>query len=166
MIVTCDNCKKKFNVKSSVIPENGRLLQCNNCNHKWFFKKEIINNPIPPVSVGKLVKKIEPALSETIELLDTAHKDKLTIENVLNEGEVEKKETNKVDKNLKLKSFKNNRHNLLIITIVFIISFIAVIIILDTFQKPIANIFPNIEVILYNLYETINDIVLFLNNLI
>ena len=50
--------------------------------------------------------------------------------------------------------------------IVFIISFIALIIVLDTFQNPISKIIPDIELILYNLYETINDITLFLKDLI
>jgi hypothetical protein len=55
---------------------------------------------------------------------------------------------------------------MLSLIIVFIISFIAIIIVLDTFQKPISKFIPNIEFILYNLYETIKDIVLFFNDLI
>ena len=42
----------------------------------------------------------------------------------------------------------------------------ALIIILDTFQVPISKIVPNIEFILYHLYETVNDIRLFLKDLI
>jgi hypothetical protein len=37
---------------------------------------------------------------------------------------------------------------------------------LDTFQSPISIFLPNIEFVLYNLYETINDIVLFFSDLI
>ena len=66
------------------------------------------------------------------------------------------------DKNLK----KNKKFNILNLTIVFIISFIALIIILDTFKSPLEKIFPNIEFLLYNLYETIYDIVLFFKDLI
>jgi len=51
------------------------------------------------------------------------------------------------------------------LTFVFIVSFIALIIILDTFQNPIAKIIPNIEHLLYNLYETVNDIILFFSDL-
>ena len=40
MIITCDNCQKKFEIDQDLIPENGRLLQCSACNHKWFFKKK------------------------------------------------------------------------------------------------------------------------------
>ena len=46
MIISCNNCSKKFEVDSNIIPEKGRLLQCNGCNHKWFFKKEILENTV------------------------------------------------------------------------------------------------------------------------
>ena len=38
MIVSCPNCSKKFNISENLIPENGRLLQCSNCNHKWHYQ--------------------------------------------------------------------------------------------------------------------------------
>ena len=47
-----------------------------------------------------------------------------------------------------------------------IAAIIALIIFFDTFQGPMNKIFPNIEFLLYNLYETINDVVLFINDLI
>ena len=50
--------------------------------------------------------------------------------------------------------------------IVFLISFVALIILVDTFKYPISKIVPNIEFILYNLYESIKDIRLFLKDLI
>ena len=46
MIITCNNCNKKFNIDSSLIPDKGRLLQCASCNHKWFFKKVVPENPV------------------------------------------------------------------------------------------------------------------------
>ena len=38
MIISCENCNKNFDVDSALIPENGRLLQCSACDHKWFYK--------------------------------------------------------------------------------------------------------------------------------
>ena len=38
MIITCANCSKKFNIDEKLIPENGRLLQCSSCNHKWHYR--------------------------------------------------------------------------------------------------------------------------------
>ena len=32
MIIECNKCNKKFNVDESLIPENGRLLKCSNCD--------------------------------------------------------------------------------------------------------------------------------------
>ena len=49
--------------------------------------------------------------------------------------------------------------------LIFIISMIALIILVDTFKNPISLIIPNIEDILFSLYETLKDIILFLKDL-
>ena len=41
MIISCDQCHKKFEIDSSLIPKDGRLLECGSCNHKWFYKQHI-----------------------------------------------------------------------------------------------------------------------------
>ena len=38
MIISCEKCTKKFNIRDDLIPKDGRLLQCGSCNHKWFYK--------------------------------------------------------------------------------------------------------------------------------
>ena len=40
MIIECPACSKKFNIDEKLIPDEGRLLKCGNCEHTWFFKKE------------------------------------------------------------------------------------------------------------------------------
>ena len=80
MIITCKNCTKKFKVDSTVIPEKGRLLQCNSCNHKWFFKKEIVIKPTeeviikkPTIDTTQLTEEPKPkeiASAKTIDFLD------------------------------------------------------------------------------------------------
>ena len=50
--------------------------------------------------------------------------------------------------------------------LVTIISFIALIILIDTFKSPLYRIFPNLEFILFNFYETLKDIELFFRDLI
>ena len=45
MIITCPNCNKRFNIDASLIPNEGRLLQCSNCNNKWHYKIETKENP-------------------------------------------------------------------------------------------------------------------------
>ena len=61
---------------------------------------------------------------------------------------------------------KKNDINYLKILIVIIISFIALILILDTFKAQLSLFIPNIEIILDNLYQSINDIKLFTLDLI
>ena len=177
MIIMCNNCNKNFNVDSGLIPEKGRLLQCNACDHKWFFKKEIKDRSIPIVKINDIddepealkekVAIVETETQETIDLLDRVTDDVPAIEKISIQNNNETEEISREDKTLNTKTSKSKKnYNILSLTIVFIISFIAIIIVFDTFQKPISKYVPNIEFILYNLYETINDIVLFFNDLI
>ena len=164
MIIECINCNKKFNVNSNDIPEKGRLLLCTNCNHKWFFKKETINKPIKTTKIIEPIKEttvfneeFKPSDNEnskTIALLDKKNVDDFPTGNIL---------INNKDQKIEI---SNENYNILNLTIIFIISFVAIIILLDTFKYPISKIVPDIELILYNLYETINDIKLFLIDLI
>ena len=39
MIITCPCNKKKFEVDASLIPDNGRNIQCGVCGRVWFYKK-------------------------------------------------------------------------------------------------------------------------------
>ena len=44
MIITCPNCKKKFNIDPTLIPEDGRDLKCGSCNHVWLYKIEDVSS--------------------------------------------------------------------------------------------------------------------------
>ena len=157
MIIDCIKCNKKFDVDSSLIPDEGRLLECSSCNNKWFFKKNIAKKTGIFIEKNTTIKdnvntNIEIA-SDTSRFQDNQKfRDFGASEQVVN------------DKNLK-KNKKSKKFNILYLTIVFIISFIALIIILDTFKSPLEKIFPNIEFLLYNLYESIKDIELFFKDL-
>ena len=35
MIIRCKNCSKKFTVKDSDIPTNGRIVKCSHCSETW-----------------------------------------------------------------------------------------------------------------------------------
>ena len=169
MIITCNNCYKKFEISSNLISDDGRLLQCSSCNHKWFFKKETVNKSVEALKIDREQPKSSESdtLNKTT-LLDSQIKQDFTNNNIITDSNIsennEEKEINKVSAN-KHHNVKKN-YNILGIIIVFIISFIALIIVLDTFQVLISKIVPNIEFILYHLYETVNDIGLFLKDLI
>ena len=169
MIITCNNCNKKFNVDSSLIPDKGRLLQCTNCDHKWFFKKEVLEKKISPIDEGISIDSINTldqnnsSINEEKSLSDDLNDE---IEVDLEEEIKEKIEIN-VNKNTQrnAKPKKQKNFKILNIFVVIIISFLAFIIIVDTFKYPIGQVVPNIEFILYNLYESITDISLFIRDL-
>ena len=181
MIITCNNCNKKFNLDSNLIPENGRLLQCASCDHKWFFKKEVLENTINPIAIDfkndsintfdqnkpPNINEINPSdLSKGEAELDTEEKlNKKIVVN--NEEELEKKINTNINESTtaNAKPTKQKNFKILNIFIVAIISFVAFIIIVDTFKYPIGKIVPNTELILYNLYESIKDISLFIKDL-
>ena len=148
MIITCPCKEKKFKIDANLIPNEGRNLKCGSCGHIWFFK----NNKNPEMITENLAEtnpndffneKIKEATSNKYK---SKNNDKALVkyENVRNFSFI----------------------NLFSYFLVSIISFIALIIVLDTFQNPLINVFPNLELFLYNLFETLKDISLFIGDLL
>ena len=116
----------------------------------------------------KLIEKKEPKkiikeddnkiLSETF-VEKTIEKEEIT-STTLNEETLSKID----DKEPQIK--KDKKTNYLKIFIVIIITFVAIIIIIETFKHQISLIYPDIETLLSNLYESLKDINLFLRDLI
>ena len=50
-------------------------------------------------------------------------------------------------------------------SVIFVISLIALVILLDTLKSPLINIFPGLELVLFTLFETLHDIKLFIIDL-
>ena len=169
MIITCNNCNKKFNIDSNLISDKGRLLQCASCDHKWFFKKEVLENTVSPIDEETGIDSInifDQNNSSINEEKSVSNEPKDEVEVDLEEETKEKIKVNineSTQVNTKPKKQKNFK--ILNIFVVAIISFVAFIIIVDTFKYPIGKIVPNIEFILYNLYESIKDISLFIRDL-
>ena len=157
MIITCENCTKKFEVDADLIPDKGRLLQCMKCQHTWFFKNAI------SIDTDKSVDFNSPTLME-----DTSgsEKDDLIVENNLDNQELNENKNKKWTNFTKSNLGKKKRISIINLTLVFIISFIALIILTDTFKSQIGKIVPSVDFLLYNLYESIKDILLFINDLI
>ncbi|MDB9979525.1 zinc-ribbon domain-containing protein [Candidatus Pelagibacter sp.] len=168
MIITCNNCNKKFDIDSNLIPDKGRLLQCASCDHKWFFKKEALENTVSLIDEDISMDSVNifdqnSSSTNEEESVSDAPKDEVEVdlEKVTKEKiEINIDESPQVNTKPKKKNFK-----ILNIFIVAIISSVAFIIIIDTFKYPIGKIVPNIEFILYNLYESIKDISLFIRDL-
>ena len=155
MIIICPCCEKRFEIDENLIPEKGRLLQCGRCDQTWFFNKnskedinteniKLQNNEIKKeISLNPKKKKNEviyngisnPPNNSSSELVKYQPKANLTFTRILN------------------------------YLLVCIISFVALIIILDTFKSPLYMFFPNLELIMYNLFETLKDLLLFIKDL-
>ena len=179
MIITCNNCNKKFNIDSNLIPDMGRLLQCASCDHKWFFKNEVLENTVNPIVKdndyvnvldqdnpinNKEINPSDISKEETEVDIEEEHDEKIKVNN--DEAPNKKIDAN-IDENTTVNSKPKKQKNFKILNIfvVVIISFVAFIIIVDTFKYPIGQVVPNVEFILYNLYESIKDITLFIRDL-
>ena len=156
MIIDCPNCDKKFEIDKKLIPPDGRLLQCGSCNNKWFFK---IENDEQEAFIEE--KNIS---TPTIE--DNINIEEETEEGLLDEDNDKTETPNNSDEELSKNVRKKNEINYFKILIVIIISFVAFLLILDTFKTQLSMIIPNIETILDNLYQSLHDLKLFVLDLI
>ena len=160
MIITCPNCNKQFRIDNSLIPLEGRDLQCGSCKHVWFYKIEEetdevfkINDKIENKDVKAKLENKEKKIEEKKQEFEKVN-NKVNVEK---ENILEKQKNNALSKNL-----ENNGIKFFSYLIVFIISFLALIILLDTLKTPLINVFPRLEVILFNLFETLQDLKLFI----
>ena len=149
MHIKCTNCQKTFQIDEKLIPDSGRLLQCGKCNHQWFFNKE---------KLEKIIDKQEDNLKQS-DNEDIKLKKQIESEILLKPEQDENNETitNK---------HKKQNNNFLNTLLVLIISFIAVVLIVDTFKIQIRTFYPEIDDMLNSLYQTLTDINLFFKDLI
>ena len=147
MIITCPCGEKKFEIDQKLIPSEGRMLQCGSCDRQWFYKLNIVKKVIGD-EIKIKEKSDDKANSETIE---ESTKEEIDIETHISNLD-KKKEKSKV--------------NYLNILLVVIISFIAFILVLETFKDQLISIFPNINFLLDNLYQSLVDIKLFTLDLV
>ena len=162
MIITCPSCKKKFNIDINLIPTEGRNLQCGSCNHIWFYKKEDL---IPePLQINEDITFQENEVSDNLN--DDKSKDEI-IKQPVEENKKKKSELSAIkETESKSEVIKRSQSSKFFsYLIVFIISLGALIVLLDTLKTPLINIFPGLEVLLFNLYETLKDIKLFIIDL-
>ena len=165
MIISCSNCNKQFKINPSLIPDNGRDVKCGSCNHIWFYKLEDNKTELPPLIDNFEDKKIEDVIDNKI--VDDINKP--------NDVSLEKEIDNRIDKiedkipekqkPLKNKIKKNTSSKFFSYLLVSIISFVALIILIDTLKVPLINVFPGLEILLFNLFEILKDIKLFIIDL-
>ena len=165
MIITCPNCNKKFKIDNSLIPNEGRDLQCGSCNHVWLYKIKEENSKIlelkEEIDINDIKTKVDKNNEEIVENKNPLTKIETELNNQKKEKNIENQKETKISQNT-----ENTGNKFFSYLIVFIISFVALIILLDTLKNPLINVFPGLEIILFNLFETLQDIKLFIIDLI
>ena len=165
MIITCPNCNKQFKIDNSLIPDEGRDLQCGSCNHIWFYNIQEKNNEILELKQEIISEDIETKAEHKEYKIEEKQQSEEIIKTEINNKKKEKN-SEKQKNTTTLKKTENKGSKFFSYLIVFIISFVALIILLDTLKTPIINVFPGLEIILFNLFETLQDIKLFIIDLI
>ena len=157
MIIECINCKKVFEINSELIPENGRTIQCGSCNHVWFYNPRVID----------IKKDIKQEVEINISERPTKKQINKSEQKVFEEKDYSKLKDNK---NYEITEYKPKKSlsflKFLSYLIVLLISFVALLIIIDTFNSFLYQFFPGLELIMFNLFETLKDIELFIKDLI
>jgi predicted Zn finger-like uncharacterized protein len=160
MIIDCIKCTKKFKVNTSLIPDNGRTIQCGSCNHIWFYKPKIEQSKTE-ISSSKSnddapENKKDDHANEKLSKIDET--------NILENFAKTESSSNELINENKKTSFSVSKF--LSFFLVFLITFIALIIVLDTFKSPLSSIIPGLEIFLYNFFETLKDLYLLIKNLL
>ena len=162
MIIECPCKKKKFNIDINLIPVEGRNLQCGSCDRIWFYKKENLITEPPHINEN-LIIEVNDNVNQVNEDSSKKHEESSLVKDIEDkETEISeikeiktKPDVAKSDPSIKFFSY----------LIVFLISLGALFILLDTLKTPLINVFPGLELVLFNLYETLKDIKLFIIDL-
>ena len=153
MIIVCPCDQKSFNIDDKLIPKEGRLVKCGVCNHTWFFKP------------SENIKKKQDTATPDTAINEEENKEFISVKR--NNETIKPK----VDKTKGSKKYlpaikKEKSKNFSKLFLVFLITIIAIVILIDTFKVPLSYIVPNINFYLDNLYQSLIDIKLFTINLI
>ena len=189
MIVGCNNCKTKFNVRDSDIPINGRIVQCSNCSTRWLQK------PISS-SVTNVKPELDENLSTRNELEASDGKRYIFLGNqwaeVLPSGKTGRLAKKKIGTELDIRTGKKKRErnvkkikakinseqkyayrekekkglNLFVFLIVLIAAVAAIILLLDTFKNQLTPFFPKLDNYLVYIFETLNNIYFIIKDLL
>ena len=157
MIITCPNCNKQFKIDNSLIPDEGRDLQCGSCNHIWFYNIQEKNNEVLELKQEIISEDIVSKAKNKDDKIEEKQQPEEIIKTEINNKKKEKN-SEKQKNTTSLKKTENKGTKFFSYLIVFIISFLALIVLLDTLKTPLINVFPGLEIILFNLFETLQDI--------
>ena len=129
------------------------MVKCGVCNHTWFFKP------------SENIERKQDAATANTSIKEEENREIIRVKQ--NKEAIKPK----VDKTKGSKQYlpaikKEKSKNFSKLFLVFLISIIAIVILIDTFKVPLSYIIPNIIFYLDNLYQSLIDIKLFTINLI
>ena len=165
MIINCECGKKKFNVDSSLIPEEGRLLKCGSCSKIWHYT---------PIIETKNDEDLDAKINEKIIKNEVQSYGAINDENITDINEERLSKENTDDGEEKEKNIKEEKDNeekqgkikmILVYFIVIVISLLGLIFLLDTFKSYLLSVFPSINPLFDSFYQTLLDLKLFIKDL-
>ena len=63
MFIQCSDCDYKYIVNSADLKPDGRMVECANCNHRWYQEplkgEELLSSSVPKTSQEKSLEKEE-----------------------------------------------------------------------------------------------------------
>ena len=124
------------------------IIECINCN-----KKFNVNSDLIPVN-GRLIQCGSCNHSWDFKR-EVVQEDQTSDNQVIND--INFKRSNLI--------ISKKIYNFFSYLIVFLISLMALLILVDTLKSPLINLFPGLEIVLFNLFETLKDIGLFIIDL-
>ena len=152
MIIQCENCNKKFEIQDNLIPDKGRLLECGSCAHQWHYT---------PITKLELTDEVQIKDEPTEQLIVKKTKKKSKIIKKIYENDAD----NEIDPTNENITTKEKNISFINFLLVGIISFVAIVILVDTFKNQIAYVIPNISLYINELHEILRDIFLFIADL-
>ena len=173
MIIQCENCNKKFEIQDNLIPDDGRLLECGSCAHQWHYT---------PITKLELTDEVQTKVDEVQVKTDEVQvktdevqiKDEPAEQLIVKKTKKKSKIIEKIDENDADNEIDHTNENIttkkknisfINFLLVGIISFVAIVILVDTFKNQIAYVIPNISLYINELHEILRDIFLFIADL-
>ena len=145
MIINCQSCNKNFEINDQLIPVNGRLVQCGFCNSKWHQLPQVETTKVEPIDKKKELDKPKKLIKKRIDI--QKEEKKLTI-----------------SRSAKTK-IKTKKIGFLSLILIILISTVATFLVIETFKIQIISSWPQADVYINHVYETLENIFILIKDL-